>query len=101
MLVALLLVAADAEVKVLADRAVVARLHALAAAVAVVHKLVLALGWNIILISMSIKNLIKASVITLLPMVKYFGKRTKFWSKKVNFGYRLPKVDHFGMRIKF
>ena len=72
MLVALLLVAADAEVKVLADRAVVARLHALAAAVAVVHKLVLALGWNIILISMSIKNLIKASVITLLPMVNYF-----------------------------
>ena len=95
MLVALLLVAADAEVKVLADRAVVARLHALAAAVAVVHKLVLALGWNIILISMSIKNLIKASVITLLPMVKYFGKRTKFWSKKVNFGYRLPKINHF------
>ena len=74
MLVALLLVAADAEVKVLADRAVVARLHALAAAVAVVHKLVLAwgLGWNIILMSMSIKNLIKASVITLLPMVNYF-----------------------------
>ena len=95
MLVALLLVAADAEVKVLADRAVVARLHALAAAVAVVHKLVLALVWNIILISMSIKNLIKASVITLLPMVKYFGKRTKFWSKKVNFGYRLPKINHF------
>ena len=43
-LVALLFVAADAQVKVLADRAVVARLHALAAAVAVVHKLVLALS---------------------------------------------------------
>ena len=43
MLVPLLLVAAHAQVKVVAHGAVVARLHALAAAVAVVHKLILAL----------------------------------------------------------
>ena len=42
--VAVVLVAGDAQVEVLADSAVVARLHRLGARVAVVHELVLALG---------------------------------------------------------